>query len=248
MKYITVSPILEKAVRDKIEATLEICRKKYGKPLPMPTLKFRQSGRIGGYYQPASPFRDKPELLVINPDYFKNHYDEQLNVTVPHEVAHYVTHHVYGNVSAHGWQWASVMRVIGLPPERCHSFSLEGVKTRKVETPYHYSCGCGCKYENEHFFTRSKHIKAQDNVTTHGKTGYRCRLCSKPLTYQGFTQNGIFVPMKKREPVIATKQVEVITFSLPPLPLPLKEPQPAFRMVTKFVGGSLVNVKVPVEA
>ena len=243
MKYITVSPILEKAVRDKIEATLEICRKKYGKPLPMPTLKFRQSGRIGGYYQPSQAFWGKPELLVINPDYFKNHYDEQLNVTVPHEVAHYVTHHVFGNVQAHGWQWASVMRVIGLPPDRCHTFSLEGVKTREVAKPYHYACGCDIK----HNLTKQKHNKCQSNLTVYGKTGYTCRKCRKPLTYQGFTQNGIFVPMKKRETVVApVKVVEVFRIETPTLSV--TDDQPLFRMVTKFVNGSLVNVKVPITA
>ena len=243
MKYITVSPILEKAVRDKIEATLEICRKKYGKPLPMPTLKFRQSGRIGGYYQPPQAFWGKPELISINPDYFKNHYDEQLNVTVPHEVAHYVTHHVFGNVQAHGWQWASVMRTIGLPPDRCHTFSLEGVKTRQVAKPYHYACGCDIK----HNLTKQKHLKCQSNISIFGKTGYTCRRCRKPLTYQGFTQNGIFVPMKKRETVAApVKVVEVFRIETPTLSV--TDDQPLFRMVTKFVNGSLVNVKVPITA
>ncbi len=243
MKYITVSPILEKAVRDKIEATLEICRKKYGKPLPMPILKFRQSGRVGGYYQTSQPFWGKPELISINPDYFKNHYDEQLNVTVPHEVAHYVTHHVFGNVQAHGWQWASVMRVIGLPPDRCHTFSLEGVKTRRVAKPYYYVCGC-----ITHYFTKLKHSRAQSNISISGKSGYTCRRCRKPLTYQGFTQNGIFVPMKKREMVVAVpvKVVEVFRIETPTLSV--TDDQPLFRMVTKFVNGSLVNVKVPIVA
>ena len=243
MKYITVSPILEKAVRDKIEATLEICRKKYGKPLPMPTLKFRQSGRIGGYYQPPQAFWGKPELISINPDYFKNHYDEQLNVTVPHEVAHYVTHHVFGNVQSHGREWASVMRAIGLPTDRCHTFSLEGVKTREVAKPYHYACGCDIK----HNLTKQKHLKCQSNISIFGKTGYTCRRCRKPLTYQGFTQNGIFVPMKKRETVAApVKVVEVFRIETPTLSV--TDDQPLFRMVTKFVNGSLVNVKVPIVA
>jgi len=250
MKYITVSPTLEKAVREKMEATLEICRKKYGKALPMPTLKFRQSGRIGGFYQPPNQFWGKPELICINPDYFKNHYDEQLNVTVPHEVAHYVTHHVFGSsVQAHGREWASVMRVIGLKPDRCHTFSLEGVKTRQVEHPFHYDCGCGA----EHHLTKQKHSKCQSNVIRYGKTGYSCRKCRKPLVYKGFMHGSTFIPAKKTasEP---TKEVPSYTFNLPVIPRPIErpitvtKPETGFRTVTRFVNGMLTNVKVPIEA
>jgi SprT protein len=242
MKYITVSPTLEKSVREKIESTLEICRKKYGKPLPAPTLKFRQAGRMGGYYQPPSPFWGKAEVLVINPDFFKNHYDEQLNVTVPHEVAHYVTHHVFGNVQAHGWQWASVMRVIGLPPDRCHTFSLEGVKTRQVDKPYHYACGCIV-----HLLTKQKHTKCQSNLTNYGKTGLTCRKCRKPLIYQGFTKEGAFIPYRKVEVKhVAMTTGPVFVNNAPPVTL--KEPESSFRYTTKFIGGSLVNVKVPMYA
>ena len=250
MKSVSVSPTLEKAVRDKIEATLEICRRKYGKPFPMPPLEFRQCGRIAGFYRPPSSFWGKPEMLVINPDYFKNHYDEQLNVTVPHEVAHYVTEHVFGKVKHHGWEWKSVMRVIGLPAaDRCHQFSLEGVKTRNVAKPFQYECGC-----ITHNVTKQKHLKCQANVARYGKTGYRCLKCRKPLVYRGFMNGSTFVPaMKPTDKPIEFVQVFNI---LPVVPKPIQpivpaltvtERQPTFRMVTKFVGGSLINVKVPIS-
>ncbi len=245
MKYITVSPTLEKAVREKIEATLEICRKRYGKALPFPTLHFRQSGRVAGYYQPPSAFHGKPESLNINPDYFKKYYDEQLNVTVPHEVAHYVVHHVFGNVQTHGREWASVMRVIGLPPDRCHTFSVEGVKTRQVAKPFHYGCGCVT-----HHFTKLKHSRAQSNVTIYGKTGYSCRKCGKRLVYEGFMNGSTFIPAKKttNEP---TKEIAVVSFKLPSIPRPAERPitvtasENRFRTVTKFMNGMLTNVQVP---
>lgn len=247
MKYITVSPILEKAVRDKIETTLEICRKKYGKPLPMPTLRFRQSGLTAGYYQPPGVWSGKSEMIVINPDYFKNHYDEQLNDTVPHEVAHYVTRHVFGKVQTHGREWASVMNLIGIPADRCHTFSLEGVKTRKVEKPYHYTCGCS---EREHTLTKLRHNKCQSNLIRCGKTAFSCRTCGKSIVYKGFTHNGTFIPAKKpaSEPV---KEVPSYTFNLPVVPRPVvtvTEPQQTFKTVTKFVNGMLTNVKVPIAA
>ncbi len=239
MKCVYVPPSLITAVRDKIEATLVICRNKYGKPLPFPRLEFRQCGRVAGYYRPPNVW-GKPEGLTINPDYFAKHYDEQLNVTVPHEVAHYVTQQVFGDVQSHGREWASVMRLIGLKPERCHCFSLEGVKTRTVEKPYQYSCGCVTK----HLVTKAKHNKCQTNLIRFNKTGYKCLRCYKPLVYEGFTQNGLFVPMKKREPVVApVKIIQVFTISTPPITL--KEPESQFRTVTKFVDGMLTNVKVP---
>jgi len=243
MKYITVSPALEKAVREKIEATLDICRKKYNVALPAPVLKFRQCGRVAGYYQPPQAFYGKPELLVINPDFFKNHYDDQMNVTVPHEVAHYVTHHIFSNrVQTHGREWASVMRAIGLPPDRCHTFSLEGVKTRQVSKPYKYTCNCSVGVR---WFTELKHKKHQSWMTAVGK-GYRCKRCNANLTYLGRQSGGQFIEsVKNPKPVVEFVQVFNVE---KPVPLTIKEPEQQFKTVTKFVNGMLTNVKVPVEA
>ena len=53
--------------------------------------------------------------------------------------------------------------------------------------------------------------------------------------------------MKKRETVAApVKVVEVFRIETPTLSV--TDDQPLFRMVTKFVNGSLVNVKVPIVA
>ncbi len=180
MKYITVSPTLENAVREKMAATMAVARSHYSKNIPEPVLKFRQLGRRAGVCR--FNFYDNTGLVVINPDFFKNYYDDMLNDTVPHEVAHHLSAYIFGPKGYnHSCLWKGVMRVIGVPAaERCHEYSLEGVKTRQVSKPYQYGCGC----EVKHPATKSKHEKMQYHITIYGKTGYTCRKCRKPLVYE----------------------------------------------------------------
>jgi hypothetical protein len=174
-----------------------------------------------------------------------------LNDTVPHEVAHFISVFVHGrNGDGHGWLWKSVMSVIGIrSAERCHQYSLEGVKVRNSVTPFKYSCGCK---DFTHELSNTKHTRHQAAVSV-GRKGYRCRKCKKFLTFNGFNHNGKFIPAKKTE----TKEVpvSVIIPVARPVAVPVIRVVPAptvpdsgFRMVTRFVNGSLTNVRVPVNA
>lgn len=228
---------IEKDVRAKIEATLDICRRHYGKPIPTPTLKFKQAGRRAGYSQ-FNHFTQKG-TLTINPDYFKNHYQDMIDRTVPHEVAHYVSDFIYGRASdVHGPVWASVMKVIGLPPTRCHNYSLEGVKTRKVARPYHYTCGCKDKVFH---LTNQIHEKIQMGRWR------KCLKCHNRIVYIGMDYNGQFVPSVKRtEPHITPTPARPVL--VPVVKIEVPEPVQRFRYVTRLVGGILTNVKVPLTA
>ena len=51
--------------------------------------------------------------------------EEFIARTVGHELAHYFTMCVYGrDVSAHGSEWKSVMKVLGQEASRCHSMKV----------------------------------------------------------------------------------------------------------------------------
>lgn len=255
MKYVTVSPTLEKAVRDKMEATLEICRKHYNQSIPTPPLVFRHLGRTAGVYHYRLGCLPKPieSEVRINPDFFKNYYDDMMNDTVPHEVAHYVSVWVFGKQGeGHGWRWREVMGVIGIRcADRCHQYDLEGVKLRKgKEQNFKYECGC-----MEHNMTKTKHARHQAAVALGGK-GYRCRRCKRNLVYRGFNLNGKFIPSGQPatpEP-FKTKEVRVEQIiprnlwpKITPTPRPEPKPvvQPTHRTVTKFIDGVLTNVRIP---
>ena len=255
MKYITVSPELRKACEAKMEETLDICRKKYGKDIPTPPLKFAHLGRRAGICQYVMPSwinnHTTTATIIINPDFFVKYYDDMLNDTVPHEVAHYISVFIHGERgSGHGWLWKSVMHAIGLSGDRCHTYSMEGVKTRRP-MPFKYTCGCddGTK---EHLVSSVIHRKHQLALSV-GRKGYRCQKCRQHLVYQGIVDNGKFIPAKKT-PSEPTKEVPSYTFNLPVVPRPIErpitvtEPESKFRTVTRFVNGMLTNVKVPLEA
>ena len=235
-----------------MEATLDICRAKYQKHIPTPILKFRQLGRTAGVCDYS--LNDMASTkIVINPDFFKNHYDDMMNDTVPHEVAHYIAVFIHGRAGhGHGWLWKNVMAVVGISgADRCHQYSLEGVKARNMDKPYKYSCGCDGE-RGVHMLTKTKHKRHQDSVTMTCK-GYICRRCRGSLTYEGFTIGGQYVPAKKpfvvqptTVPVVEIHPKTVIPIQM--VPIPLTETEGAYRMMTRFVNGSLVNVKVPVMA
>jgi SprT protein len=239
MKYITVSRALEQAVLQKVNETMAVCHGHYSKNISVPTIKFRQIGRRAGTCR--FNFYDNTSLIVINPDFFKNYYDDMLNDTVPHEVAHHVSAWVHGRKGYnHSWLWKGVMNVLGIPAaDRCHEYSLEGVKVRNVRKPYKYSCGC----DTPHFLTELKHVRQQRAIEA-GRRGCYCLRCRKSIVYQGFTHNGAFIPSRKLE-------VKHVPMTTEPVFVPKPEPvtpvivEPQFRTVTKFIGGMLVNVKVP---
>jgi len=257
MKYVTVSRELEKAVREKMEATLDICRKRYNKDIPTPPLRFVQLGRRAGVhnykFNRLSRLAHSHEIR-INPDFFKKYYDEMLNTIVPHEIAHYIAVVLYGRNegSGHGWRWREVMSVIGIPAaNRCHQFDMEGVKVRAgKETPFKYSCRC----DKPHMLTRTVHQRHQASVAI-GKRGYKCTKCRQFLVYEGYMNGETFVPKPSAVPVVSVKEVKVeqiiprnlfpkleVVATPPPKPVAT---QPAFRTVTKFVDGVLTNVRIP---
>jgi hypothetical protein len=131
------------------------------------------------------------------------------------------------------------MSWVGLPgADRCHEYSLEGVKTRKVEKPFKYSCDCGI----DHWVTHHIHNKHQ-----FGRT-YRCGRCRKTLTYEGMMSNGIFIPKRPVSVGPAVVRTVVAETTLSVFNEVKTEKKPAFRIVTKFINGVLVNERIPVAA
>ena len=237
-----VTSDIRNEVMAKVEETLNKFRAK-GHNIPTPPVVFRQMGRRAGLC--TINYITKTCTLTLNPDFFHNHHDEMINQTVPHEVVHYVSGHVYGRQGhGHGFYWKSLMRSIGLRPSRCHTYSLEGVKVRTVSKPFKYICGCS----EPHMVTLTLHTKMQE----HGRT-YTCRRCHRKLVYYRQAEKAertnfivgsvVVASFPTPDPfVIVTPPAPVV---VPPTP---KVEEPKYKLVTRFVNGSLTNVRIPIEA
>jgi SprT protein len=99
---------------------------------------------IGGYRVAGNALYSK-RRIGIHPGFLAKFPEETLSNTVPHEVAHMITHDLYRYpVKDHGPEWASVMVRFGVPAERCHNHGrLEGW-TPRVKAKYTIQCSA-CK-------------------------------------------------------------------------------------------------------
>lgn len=246
-----VKPEVRKAFEAKIAETIAKCQPNCKEPINVPKLVFRNLGGRAGTNR-FTPLT-RTSVITINPAYFEKEggYNEQLNKTLPHEVAHHVTDFIHGlgkHNKSHGWQWARTMRWIGLPAERCHKMDVEGIVNRH-ERPYKYECHCS----TPHLLTARKHNKI---VNSGGRYRLSCRRCRHHIVYVGLVVNGHFTPVAKptSKPNNEIKTVRLaprvigITFE-PPKPEQSKAPEPpaTHRTITKFVDGMLQNIRVPIE-
>lgn len=88
--------------------------------------------------------------LDFNVGLMVDNWDEFMNDTIPHEVAHLFKNHMYGTdrkgrmQSPHGYYWQQIMRRLGVDPSRCHSMDVSKVAMPK--TKHIYKCSC-CQEE-----------------------------------------------------------------------------------------------------
>jgi SprT protein len=129
---------------------------------------FDLTGRTAGMYRVARGQR----IIRYNPYLFAKYFDENLNTTVPHEVAHYLTDAVYGyaNVKPHGKEWRTVMHMLGADAAVRCEFDLNGIPVRQYRR-VRYTCRC-----RFHELTRVRHNRIQDKGAR-----YHCRVCHTEL-------------------------------------------------------------------
>jgi SprT protein len=138
---------------------------------PVP-VTFDLVGRSAGMYR----VRQGRRSIRYNPYLFAKYFEENVAVTVPHEVAHYVTDVLYGlhRVRPHGVEWQAVMRSLGVEPRASGDYDLAGVPVRR-QRRFDYACGCA-----------THHLSARRHNQVHrGEALYRCRCCGGPLVYSG---------------------------------------------------------------
>lgn len=118
--------------------------------------------------------RGRRREIRYNPWIFAKYWELNLEGTVPHEVAHYVVHELYGSriVRPHGEEWQSVMHSFGADPEVTFRLDLEGIPRRRQRT-HPYRCGC-----REHAVSTTRHNRIQG-----GNSSYLCRYCHTRLVH-----------------------------------------------------------------
>lgn len=139
-----VSKELQKKVEKRVNECIAIAEKHFNRTIAKPSIHFDVRGTVGGYYQPgAHKVRYNPVLLNENVDYY-------IETTVAHEVAHAIDYYLLGSSiyntrrhKPHGYSWKNIMRILGVPVERCHHYNVDNAQVR-VKNKYEYRCKhCG---------------------------------------------------------------------------------------------------------
>ncbi|HEC13369.1 MAG TPA: metallopeptidase (SprT family) [Acidiferrobacteraceae bacterium] len=136
------------------------------KPVP---IQFDLRGRTAGMYRVVGRRR----CIRYNPYLFAKYFPENLVATVPHEVAHYIIHQVYGlgRVRPHGPEWKALMADLGADARVTCSFDLTGIPVR-TQRRHDYQCAC-----RTHPLSTRRH-----NQIVANRVSYHCRHCGQTLS------------------------------------------------------------------
>ena len=167
----TINPIDEDQQQQVIQVTdgyLQIAAELFDYPYESIPVTFDLKGSAAGMYQ----LRYNERVIRFNPYIFAKYFEDSLQTTVPHEVAHYVTDKLFGlhNIRPHGREWKSVMSAFGANPSATGNYDLEGIPVRRYKR-FKYECDC-----RDHELTIIRHNKIQ-----RGEKRYLCRFCGMAI-------------------------------------------------------------------
>jgi SprT protein len=164
------------AVKRRVRDCLALAENALQRRIAQPRLRFDLRGAAAGQ------FRGGPEgaELRFNSQLFARYFDDNLEHTVAHEVAHHVVFELHGRdskkrrVRPHGSEWRAIMTLFGVPAEVRHSYDLAQIAVRR-ERRVRYHCGC-----QEHSITlRTHHKMAQGQQRACIRCGRKLRRTSE---------------------------------------------------------------------
>ncbi len=134
-------------------------------------ISFKLKGRTAGMYRVQRRQRE----IRYNSYIFSKFFEDNINVTVPHEVAHYVTDVLYGlnKIKPHGEEWKAVMKAFDVDASVTANFDLSGIPLTTLPL-YAYRCSC-----QKHELTSIRHNKIMKQ-----RYRYYCNACKQLLRYQ----------------------------------------------------------------
>jgi SprT protein len=168
----TVAPIdarQQELVLEQTHLYIKRAGEIFGRAFGMIPVLFDLRGRVAGMYQVKQARRQ----IRYNPHIFAKYFEDNLAVTVPHEVAHYAIDCVYGlrKVRPHGAEWKALMHSLGAEASRTCRYDFSGIPV-KSETRYDYYCGC-----KTHRLSARRH-----NRVLKKRMYYICKSCGGSLT------------------------------------------------------------------
>lgn len=154
-----------KKVDEKLKEVLARAKVIWGRDFPMPRVTYNVRGGKGGvaYWH--------KNLIDLNYAMMNREGQAFIDVVVPHELIHILTHYLFGAVSAHGSEWKTVMRRLGQKAERTHSFSTEGLKRARNVEKVEYKCSCQ---------THKLSLTLHNRIKAGGQ--YTCKKCRGLIT------------------------------------------------------------------
>lgn len=164
-----IDNVLQAEVINRTSSLINSASAMFSHQLPLIRVRFDLRGRSAGMFR----VRDKVPEIRYNPYIFARYYRSNLSQTVPHEVAHYVVHELFGTrgIKPHGHEWRQVMIAFGCEPKVTCEYDLTGIPFRRTRR-YLYRCQCG-----DHEISGIRH----NRMIRHG-VKYLCRACKHPLT------------------------------------------------------------------
>ncbi|HHO60023.1 MAG TPA: metallopeptidase (SprT family), partial [Thiotrichales bacterium] len=98
-----INPQQQAIVVEKTRRYIQQAGEIYGKKFQPIDVRFDLCGRNAGMYR----VQGRQRWIRYNPYIFSRYFDDNLNTTVPHEVAHYITDCLYGlrKIRPHGIEW-----------------------------------------------------------------------------------------------------------------------------------------------
>jgi predicted SprT family Zn-dependent metalloprotease len=136
---------------------------------PKTSITFKMKGRAAG----TANYRDQTVMLNLGQAVQS---DAIARLTVPHEIAHLATRHLYPAASAHGREWRTICRALGGDGQRCYNAEERGVTVVKgrqtMQYLYHTTIATDVWVGPVHHARLQKN--GHDNPMT-GRPGYHLR-------------------------------------------------------------------------
>ena len=126
---------LGQRINRKTIETMAILSQKCNHPLLPPQIVYDLRGRTAGQAIGGRKVRLNLQLL-LDPRFQENMIEQ----TLPHELAHIAVRQLFPHAKSHGREWQAMMRLLGLPAERCHNYETTPARVKKK-----YATHCDCK-------------------------------------------------------------------------------------------------------
>jgi len=165
-KIESINESQKECVIDRTRYFVDEAGKIYQRDFEFISVDFDLKGCIAGIYRANKNQR----VIRYNPYIFAKYFEDNLEATVPHEVAHNVTDMMFGHSHPHGREWREVMQAFGAEASRTCDYDLEGIPVRRHQ---HHAYHCSCM---THEIMSRRHNNIQKN-----KTRYFCKKCHEEL-------------------------------------------------------------------